>query len=304
MKTRAWTMAALMALGCTLPLTSEAGLYFGGAGSYAERSDYDDVDGAGGGKAILGYRFEPVPLMIEANYLDAGKAEVNGTDYELGFSGVTLTLGYFLPMSYTGSGIWLRGGFYNGDSTLDEFGSEIDKRSSSGAVFGIGGIWKLDDNFGIRLEYEGLSDVKDFADNSTLGVVSLGLVFEIPENLRYRERRERARRAPYPSPQPLERNDPPYQGSAPPPYRGGPEYRGEAPAYRGDGAGGGGDNGDRVASTTALKSQPRHGSATLTMLPAGAAVQPGQRESNIEGDWTFVLYGRYSGWIPDGSLAR
>lgn len=258
---------------------SSAGLYVGGAGLYAERDSYDDVDGAGGGKAILGYRLEPIPLILEANYIDAGNADINGTDFSLGFTGYSLTVGYFMQMSRLGSGLWIRGGFYDGEATLDEFNSEIDKSSSSGPIFGIGGVWKLDHWIGLRLEYESLADVEDFADNESLGIVSLGLVIEFPDGPRRRARYDRYERPPPPAYAPPPR---PYRSSAPPPP----------------------SSGDRLVAEAELKSQPRGSSPTLTVIPAGAAVQPGQVESNVEGDWTFVLYGRYSGWVQNGAFAR
>lgn len=277
MKTFLSTCAGALACATGLfSLPAQAGLYFGGAGLYAERNSYDDVDGSSGGKAILGYRSEVMPLFFEANYLDTGDAEVNGTDFEIGFSGYTLTVGAFLPLSYTGSGVWVRGGFYNGEAELREFGDKIDDSSTSGPVFGFGGVWKLDPNFGLRLEVESLPDVDDFADNETMSIVSLGLIYEFPERAPPR----RVRRAPAA-----------YTPPPPPPPR--PEYRSEPT-----------QNGERLLASTTLKSQPRHGSATLTTLPAGAIVQTGQRESNIEGEWTFVLYGRYSGWVPAGALER
>lgn len=281
--------AALAALALALPFSSHAGLYLGGAGLWAERDSYDDVDGSGGGKAILGYRLEHIPLIVEANYIDAGEADIRGTDVSLGFTGGTLTVGYFLQLSRPGSGLWIRGGVYSGDAKLKDSIGTFDKTSTSGPVFGIGGVWKLDRNIGLRLEYESLANVDDFADNESMGIVSLGLVFEFLEPRRqHRPRYDRYERPP---PRSYRRSRPPFNDGD---DEGGvraaePPSAPSAPAAAGE----------RIVQRSALKSQPRVSSPTLVTVPAGAIVQPGQRESNIEGEWIFVLYGKYSGWVRE-----
>lgn len=48
-----------------LPFVAYAGVpYFGGAGVYAERPSYSDIDGSFGTKAFIGYRFEPMPIFL------------------------------------------------------------------------------------------------------------------------------------------------------------------------------------------------------------------------------------------------
>lgn len=288
--------AALAVVALSLPLSSQAGLYLGGAGLWAERDYYEDIDGSGGGKAILGYRLENIPLVFEANYLDAGEADITGTDLSLGFEGATFTIGYFLQLSRYGSGIWIRGGAYTGDATLKDSLGTLEKTSTSGPVFGIGGVWKLDRNIGLRLEFESLSDVDDFASNESMGVVSLGVVYEFLEPRQQRRPRyDRYERPPPPPPRSTPRVRPPYNDG----YDGeggarAPQSSSSAPV----------SDGEQIVARSELKSQPRASSPTLVTVPAGATVQPGQREANVEGRWVFVLYGRYSGWVREDAFGR
>lgn len=182
---------AVFALGTALlPFAANAeGPYFGGSASYANRPGYDDVDGSFGGKVFAGYRFAPFPLFIEASYLNTGNADVDpgyGGDDErirLNFSGYTIGAGYFLPLTSYGSGLWVRASYYGGDSkekTPDDPVAGSRKTSASGGSFAIGADWKFNPWTGIRFEYEDLIEPDDFADNESIGIFSLGVVFDFP----------------------------------------------------------------------------------------------------------------------------
>lgn len=117
-------LAAFCAAAALAPLAARAeGPYVGAAGLYADRPAYDDVDGSWGGKVYAGYRFAPFPLYLEASWIDTGDADVDPDYYDderlkLNFHGYTIGVGYFMPLSAYGSGVFLRGAYYSGDSKV------------------------------------------------------------------------------------------------------------------------------------------------------------------------------------------
>lgn len=182
-------LVAAFCLGAaSLPLTSHAeGPYIGVTGLYADRPGYDDVDGSWGGTVFAGYRFAPFPLFIEASYINTGDADVD-PDYfdssrlELNFSGYTIGAGYFLPLSSYGSGLFVRGAYYSGDMKLkapDAPGGSP-KQSTSGGSIAVGGDWKFNPSIGLRFEYESLIEPDDFADDESIGLWKVGLIFDFP----------------------------------------------------------------------------------------------------------------------------
>lgn len=183
-------VAGLLGAATLLPLSASAeGPYLGASGLYANRPGYEDVDGSFGGKVFAGYRFAPFPLFVEASYLNTGDADVdpgyNGDTerLRLNFSGYTIGAGYFLPLSSYGSGVWARASYYSGDTKEkrpDDPVSRSSKTSSSGGSFAIGADWKLSPWTGIRFEYEDLIEPDDFADNESIGIFSLGVIFDFP----------------------------------------------------------------------------------------------------------------------------
>ncbi len=55
---------------------------------------------------------------------------------------------------------------------------------------------------------------------------------------------------------------------------------------------------------TSLKAQPRSGSETLAVVPAGTVVSPSGGVRNGEGEWIYVQYGAESGWMLKPGAAR
>lgn len=177
-----------------LPLAGHAeGPYIGGSGIYADRPGYDDVDGSWGGKVFAGYRFAPFPLFIEASYLNTGDADVDpGYDdsghyddsrIKLNFSGYTIGVGYFLPLTRYGSGVYVRGSYYSGDvkkKTPDNPTLSSEKQSTSGGSVAVGGDWKFNPWVGMRFEYENLIEPDDFKDDESIGLWSVGFIIDFP----------------------------------------------------------------------------------------------------------------------------
>ncbi|NKF22656.1 outer membrane beta-barrel protein [Solimonas marina] len=182
-------VAAICLGAAALPLASQAeGPYFGVTGLYADRPGYDDVDGSWGGTVFAGYRFSPLPLYIEASYINTGDADVDPGYYDnerlkLNFSGYTVGLGYFLPLTTYGSGIFARASYYGGDTKLktpDDPTSHSQKQSTSGASIAVGGDWKWTPTMGLRFEYENLIEPDDFANDENIGLWKVGLIFDFP----------------------------------------------------------------------------------------------------------------------------
>ncbi|HET8883219.1 MAG TPA: outer membrane beta-barrel protein, partial [Solimonas sp.] len=145
-------------------------------------------DGSFGGKVFAGYRFAPFPLFVEASYLDTGDADVDrryadDDTIKLNFSGYTFGAGLFWPLTSYGSGLFVRGAYYDGDTrvkTPDDPQSGSRKASTSGASFAVGADWKFNPWAGLRVEYEDLIEPRDFENDESVGVFSLGVVFDFP----------------------------------------------------------------------------------------------------------------------------
>lgn len=289
--------AAVAATVCMPCVSLAAGPYFGASGLYAERPAYSNVDGSFGGKIYAGYRFSS-PVFVEASYLDTGKADVNDTAPEgkLKFSGYTLGAGWFAELSPSGSGYWVRGAYYNGDSQayLDGYSGSV-KQSTSGVEVGAGGQWKFNDWVGLRFEYEVLIQPKDFSDNENLDLLSLGLVFEFPTASATRPA-SRASSSSEPFTYPAGYVPPAADAAsvAPDATATAAEASAEASAPTLPTP-----NGSTTAAAPerALKTQPRMASQTELMIPMDELPAAGTNFSNPEGDWRFVEYHGQTGWV-------
>ncbi len=170
-----------------------AGPYIAGGATVSKR-DYADIDDSTGWRALAGYRFETMPLFLEATYMDTGDADIDPlpgalTGVQLTYEGLQFGIGYGAVLSPLGSMLWLKGGYYTGDAIGKvprgsipqdlSLSGEI-KQSTSGATLGFGGVWKVTPWVGLRADFETLFGAKDFALDEDLQIYSLGLVFEFP----------------------------------------------------------------------------------------------------------------------------
>lgn len=155
-----------------------------GAGGTVATFAYSDVETASGFRAHATHRFDAggLTLQSELAYLDTGTARIDDTGgMGLNYNGLDLSLGLVLPGGFSAHDIvWFKGGLYRGDSELraPDYGYT---RSASGPLFGVGMEWMWTSALGLRLEYEGLLRVRDYVQNGNIGVLSLGLVFALPE---------------------------------------------------------------------------------------------------------------------------
>lgn len=285
-------MAVLGAAVLLSPMICEAStVYAGGAGLYATRPDYSDVNASTGGKAMLGMRFSPVPLFIEASYLDTGKADVDDSGgLSLRFSGFTLGAGLFGQVTPQGSGGFLGVAYYDGKTKLAGPGGSVDQ-NATGFSLSLGLVYKFNDWIGIRGDVETLFDVKDFAYDKKIDTYSVGLIFE------FGGERPRAPSASYaaepaPSAPVLESTPVSVEPAAPPPS---PPRPKPAPAF----------GGVPLSMDVPLKTQPRAASRTQLVLRAGTAVRASQPVRNADGDWYYAEDAAgHSGWIPASAVLR
>ncbi|PPE74947.1 hypothetical protein C3942_04530 [Solimonas fluminis] len=302
-----------------------AGPYVGGAGTFSQY-EYEDVDDATSFAAFAGYRFDQVPLMLEVAYTDAGKHDIRGLPSGVGlkFSGVRGSLGYFAKLDSKGSGVWLKGGYYDGDADLELTNTPFADRSasSSGFTYGLGGDWKLTPWFGLRFDLENYVDVRDFSDfpdsdagESNVTVISLGVVLELPSGTS----RLPSSYAPAPAPAyqpayppaaapapvvPAIQSQPPHPATAAPtsiPAASQPTSA--SSTIKPDLPGGMVAAGVRLtAQPTMLLRQPRSGAPIDGSIPAGAELQLLQRVPNAQGVWWYASYNGMSGWVSESAL--
>lgn len=314
----------------------QAGPYFGGAGLMSEREGYEDLDRAEGAKAFLGYRFDDVPLMLELSYLDAGDAEIADTgEATLGYSGLQFSAGWFGKLSPTGSGVWVKGGYYSGDSEVTDTSGflggvpgETYEQSTNGLAVGLGGDWKVTRWVGLRFELEGLLGVKDFANDENLTSYSLGLVFEFPNGSRSAPVPYYSAPAPAPAatpervaelapveaqpPQPVYTAEP----AAPVPVEPAPvsqvsataSYNAPAatstPVPAAASAGWMPGASAHAAKAFVLRKTPVTSGLAETAVPAGGTLQLLGRQTNAEGTWWLATYEGSRGWVPQTVLTQ
>jgi len=317
---------------------AQAGVYFGSAGVLSKHDGGDfDVDPAAGTKAFVGWRGNDVPLMLELGYLYAGEADYTHPAADgatLDYYGLQASVGLFGRLSQKGSGVWLKGGYYHGDSEIyDEPGvaglpGETYKESAHGALVGVGGDWKFARWIGMRLEIERLFDVEDALEETDLMTYSLGVVFEFgtaPATPRSSivgpppEPTPVAVAAPYmPAPQ----NPPVYAAPAPAPTAApvaapAPVESASAPKPLAEGPSAadlplaapaaahallpGAQARSTQAST--LGKLPRSSAEPLQKLPAGITVQLLGRQRNAEGTWWRIEHQGARGWVKEEALA-
>lgn len=316
MKTGIHSMALAALL---MPGALFAGPYLGGSGVATER-DYDEVETAAGWRAYLGYRGEVFPMFMEAAWVDTGDADVESfggaDDVELRFSGWQIGAGFFIPLSDTGSGLWTKASFYDGESEVDvpaggipgfpALSGEFERDTDGGSV-AAGFTWKFTRGFGIRAEYEHLFDVEDFDRDRAVSLFMLGLIVEL--NIR----RPRASQAtntgsyyppPAPSAAPPQPYYAPYAVPQAEPQAAIPTPAPVAPATSASSAPALAPGPATAAATLSLRSRPTGGGTVDATLPAGTAVTLRQRRFNSDGIWWYVEHEAANGWAAEADLRQ
>ena len=282
---------AIKALGLVaalLPASSFASVYVGASGLGAYRPEYKNVDTSFGGKLYFGYRFDDLPIALEASYLDTGRADVwdeeTYGDGRMRFRGETLGASYLWDLSPLGSVLFARGALYHGDTKV-KFDTISGSKSSTGASLAFGGIWKINERFGLRFEYEHLFAAKDLDDNADIGAASVGLLFEFGH--RGRASSVQAANADRAAVAPVAEHD----EVAPAPVFMSPVAAQQQHALR-------------ASQQLEMTIRPRLGAALVVTIPSGAEYQRLEGVHNDEGSWGFVQYDRYRGWLFEGYASR
>lgn len=295
-------LAGAVGVACALVSgAASAGLYGGGVGTLSERNGYSDIERVTGFGAFAGYRFDEMPLIIELGYLDAGDADVEDTGgITLGYTGLSVALGWYGKLSNNGSGAWIRGGFYTGDSKVTDTNGVISspgsyvEESTNGFVWGAGVDLMVTEWFGFRLGFDSYVGVKDFAEDENMTAYSFGIVLHLPSS------------GSVPAGAPVFRAPEPYmppqaQPAPMPPAALVAEQPEPAPAAA------------PVPMTAvsglsllvvdaSVRAQPRMQAQTEAVLPANQTVTARNRVSNAEGRWWFVQHENVRGWVPESAF--
>lgn len=155
---------------------AQAGGYLGlGLGSAGY--DYDDVDNSTAIKIFGGYLVPESMFGVEAAYVDLGEADIESVP------GWTLQMeGFYVAgvLNYTmhdgGLGFFGRLGAYSLETTIDA-GFADTSDDSTGLTWALGLSYSLPTGLGFRAELESYEGVEDFADDASVGVISLGIQY-------------------------------------------------------------------------------------------------------------------------------
>lgn len=314
-----------------------AGPYIGGSAMLGKR-DYVDVEDSTGWRALAGYRFETMPLFLEATYMNTGDADVDPAPpatvgLKLSYEGFQLGIGYGAVLSPLGSMLWLKGGYYTGDAVGKaprgsipgnlNLSGEI-KESASGASLGLGGVWKVTPWLGLRADFETLFGVNDFALDEDLQLYSVGLVFEFPAakaapattftrsappaQSAAPEAAPQISAAPEPAPEPVPQTPASVPAAQPVPAADtsptaliaadSSAAESVAPAPAVAPALASGAHRMRLLAAVPFRDSPKRDTAAKAMLPIGTVLTLRNRLTNADGDWWFVQTDADIGWIP------
>lgn len=305
---------------------SHAEPYLGIAGAASEYSGYNNVNHGFGFNGFGGYRFESIPLMVEAGYLDTGTNTADdfygfGTPAKFSFKGEQFFLGYFGRVGRQGSGWYAKAGYFTGknrEKTMDLSAND------NGFAWGAGFDWMFTRNLGLRGEFGGLVGVHDFSTSdhkSNVTVLGLGLVFafggpELP-GARGRSRPAPVYSPPVPAPvynspvptpvyspavapEPVAASPAPVVAAAAPVAAQPVVAPTPAPATSSATAGSA-----QLVPGAVLRSGPSMKSAGIRTMTDGGSVKLIKRETNAEGPWWMVqLDDGTTGWMIEWGLTR
>ncbi len=162
---------------------AHAGLYIGGAAGKSDFS-YSDIDDGSSKKFYIGYKPKDNHFAVELASVDSGDADI-----EDGFGIFNSSIrveGWNLSAVYNTAAnlgqdepfnVFIKLGYYSVDTDIDTNISDLSE-DSSGLSFGVGLEYAITNNFILRADIEGLSDVEDFADDETVTLASIGVQFQ------------------------------------------------------------------------------------------------------------------------------
>lgn len=164
------------------PMAAQADVALGAGVGFSSISKYDDVDNGTSYRLAAAYRFDTVPIFLEAQYWDGGDMKIKGSDFkDISFDGWTAGVGYRLPLDQvSGSDVYFKGGYFDHDVKIEaEGGFGSAKDSGNGAFIGFGGTWMFSKNVGLNADLQLLFGVEDFAKDEDLTLATIGILFAI-----------------------------------------------------------------------------------------------------------------------------
>lgn len=278
--------------------------------------DYDNVDDGSGLRISLSQTFSNSLVYWEAGYFDTGKGDVQVTMEKLKFSGYSAALGYRVPFNAAkpnASAGFVKGGLYSGE--FEEQSPTLNAQDrSAGVMLGVGADWVwVPGTIGARVQYEILFDVDDFADNRSINLLSLGLVFGGPSPAGAVSRpastpADDPAPAPAPAAQAAEAPaEAPAESVAEVPAAAAPPSQPVIPPPS-EPAADPNDPYSRVIGTAyavrgaSLRVSPTPTAKVQIALPANVAVQLRARIINATGLWWYGSIGGERGWIQASQL--
>lgn len=146
-------------------------------------SSTDDTDNAW--KLFGGYKFNRY-FTIEGSYADLGKFSINSTlatgthETTIELQAVAIAAVAILPLTYNFELFGKAGGqYWDADHSSTPLGEGSRSDQSSDVMFGLGAGYNLNDNFGLRVEWELYNDIGEHVslDKSDVEMWSAGLQY-------------------------------------------------------------------------------------------------------------------------------
>lgn len=276
---------ALLCAGCFAP--AWAGPFLGGGGLSSEYQ-YDDVGHGTGYRYFAGWTLDQSPVMFEVGGVDFGDAEIDTVDgLSIGFTGWQASIGYFSRVPDSDSGFFFRGGYYDGDSSIELDGDKAEVESSGGMLGG-GGVWMFSEYAGLRFDLDVYFDVKDFADfnaesESNVITAALSLQFALPSGTPAAARQASQGWATAAQPASMPASSYP---SPAPAYAAPPQVTASASPQR------------LIAQPgMQLRDRPLMSAAAKSVTP-GTELRIESRMKNQDGNWWYVSSATATGWLP------
>jgi hypothetical protein len=167
-----------------LPLSvAQAGVAVGG-GFGISQFEYDNVDDGSARLLHIAYEVDESPLYFEFALVDSGDADITDSNsLTINVSGNQFGLGYrFVSNQETGTGFYLKGGFYSTDTEISDPDGELCgvpcklMDDNNGLYIGFGGDLMFNPSFGVRFDMQGLLGVEDFQEDNNVTVITIGPV--------------------------------------------------------------------------------------------------------------------------------
>jgi hypothetical protein len=155
-------------------VSAEGNIYAGAAVGFST-FDYDDVDPGTATKLFVGFNVQD-NIVLEVGLYDSGEADITSpffTGLSLNVDGINVKALYVTPTSGDNMRVFVGGGFYNFDTTIEPTNLT---ESSSGLSLHGGILIPLAENFSLRGDADAFVGVEDFDQDNTIISLHAGIV--------------------------------------------------------------------------------------------------------------------------------